>query len=992
MERNEILVSNFSNARAKSGEVVNNFRTGYKVQALWSVDSQDIANNTSKVTIKVQFVSTGSSYTISASATKNGSLTVNGTTYSFTFNASLSGGQIKTVFTKTVNIPHNSDGTKTFSLSTTLGIDVTLSGKKWNSVTASGSGTLNTIPRTSSFTLSASSVAAGSAITVNISRASDSFTHKVFYSFGNKSATISTNATTSASYTIPLDHVTVIPNSTSGTGTISVDTYNGSTYIGSASKNFTVTVPASVKPSFSSLSAAVVDNGAPTSYGYVKGKSKCKLTINGAAGSQGSTIKSYSISGGGFSSSASSFTTGGLTSAGNITFTAYVTDSRGRKSDSKTVTINVLDYTNPTITEYNVIRCNSDASANDDGTYLKVWARYTYSSLNNKNAITSKVEYKATSTSTWTNAGSVGTGAYIVTGGGSIATDKSFDVRLTITDNFTNASKTMVIPTAFVTMDIKKGGKGIAFGKSAETNNLLDIGMNTKLGGTTTIAGDVKMISPNGSYNSNFIKRYEGDANGMGIAIQTGGRTVVGSGESAITFMDNIGSPGGETLHLTSDQNVELVSNMQNGYGDRKSLVFGNAGQLHFPQGGYITLPDNRGTWLNGATNASLRSPAQQTTGSYHSLLAQKTSSGHKISLGGLGDNFGFHVYDAARTENGLDKYFRINLANKQIDTDMRMVLYGDWYYTTGNTGWYNSTHGGGWFMQDSTWLRSYNNKNIYTANTLRCGTTETRYIKGNQGGSNSNLDILVYDGNSIYISPNAGSGASLYINRNWSGNNGTEPSFYNNKGNGWGFIGNSGQAFYRVYGAGGSVSDRNKKYEILKADTETQYENVRDLNIYNYRTISTLTTTVEELAEDFLRNNLLTDQGEYTTESKIIDGKEYIELDENLSQEEIKELRIKEIVEKNPHFGECKREDLSLGCMVDEMPLETTFYDNEGGDGKAVDMYSYTTMILGATKHLISKVETLEKENELKDNRINELESRLEKMEEILNGIINGK
>ena len=76
-------------------------------------------------------------------------------------------------------------------------------------------------------------------------------------------------------------------------------------------------------------------------------------------------------------------------------------------------------------------------------------------------------------------------------------------------------------------------------------------------------------------------------------------------------------------------------------------------------------------------------------------------------------------------------------------------------------------------------------------------------------------------------------------------------------------------------------------------------------------------------------------------------------------------------------------REDLSLGCMVDEMPLETTFYDNEGGDGKAVDMYSYTTMILGATKHLITKVETLERENE-------ELKNRLDKMEELLNGIIN--
>ena len=67
----------------------------------------------------------------------------------------------------------------------------------------------------------------------------------------------------------------------------------------------------------------------------------------------------------------------------------------------------------------------------------------------------------------------------------------------------------------------------------------------------------------------------------------------------------------------------------------------------------------------------------------------------------------------------------------------------------------------------------------------------------------------------------------------------------------------------------------------------------------------------------------------------------------------------------------------------MDELPTEVTFYDNEGGDGKAVDMYSYTTMVAGATKHLINKVETLEKENE-------ELRNRLDKLEELLNGIIN--
>lgn len=492
-------INNEIQTYATSGTLTNNFRTGYAVQISWSVNSQNIANNTSNVTVKAQLVSTGSAYTISSSATKNGSLTINGTTYNFTFSASLSGSQTKTVFTKTVDIPHNSDGSKTFSMSTTLGINVTLSGTYWGNVSKSGDGTLNTIPRTSTISLSASSVAVGSAITVNIARASTSFTHKVYYTFGSKSVTISTSATTSASYTIPTDHATVIPNATSGTATITVDTYNGSTKIGSASKSFTVTVPTSIKPSLTSVTAAVVASGADTSYGYVKGKSKVKLTINGAAGSQGSTISSYSISGGGFSSTASSFTTGVLNTAGTITFTATVTDSRGRKSDAKTVSISVQDYNNPNITGFTVVRCNSAGTANDNGTYIKISPTYTYTSLSSKNTITSKAEFKQTTATTWTNAGAIASGGSLVTGAGAIATTSSYDVKFTITDKFTSVSKSVIIPTAFVTLDFKKGGKGIAIGKASETDNLFDIGIDTRVG----------------NVRANYLKSYDGSKNAI---------------------------------------------------------------------------------------------------------------------------------------------------------------------------------------------------------------------------------------------------------------------------------------------------------------------------------------------------------------------------------------------------------------------------------------------------------------------------------------------
>lgn len=465
--------------RASSGTIVNNFRTGYKVQISWTVNSQDVANNKSNITVKAQLVSTGSAYTISSSATKNGSLTINGTTYSFTFTAGLSGSQTKTVYTKTVDVAHGSDGTKTVSMSASLGINVTLSGVYWGTVTASGSGTLNTIPRTSSMSLSATTATLGStSITVNITRASTSFTHKVYCKIGSYSKQVNSGkeSDTSIAFTPELTIANQIPSSTSGSATVEVQTYSGSTKIGSVTKTLQVNVPSSMVPTIGSFTATPVAAGADTSYGYVKGLSKCTLAMGSVAGSYSSTITSYSISGGGFSSTKSSFTTGALNTAGSITFTATVTDSRGRTA-TKTVPITVYDYAVPNISKFTVQRCNSSGTVTDDGTYLKIGTTYSFSSVNSKNSATATVSYKKSTATAWVDGGSISNNGTITIGANTIATASSYDVKITVTDKFNSTSKSTVVPTSYAIIDIRKGGKGVAFGKMSESDDLFDIGM-----------------------------------------------------------------------------------------------------------------------------------------------------------------------------------------------------------------------------------------------------------------------------------------------------------------------------------------------------------------------------------------------------------------------------------------------------------------------------------------------------------------------------------
>ena len=57
----------------------------------------------------------------------------------------------------------------------------------------------------------------------------------------------------------------------------------------------------------------------------------------------------------------------------------------------------------------------------------------------------------------------------------------------------------------------------------------------------------------------------------------------------------------------------------------------------------------------------------------------------------------------------------------------------GDWFRAKGEGGLYFQKYGGGWYMTDPTWLRSYNNRNVYTAGEMRGGTltSEGRTVVG---------------------------------------------------------------------------------------------------------------------------------------------------------------------------------------------------------------------------------------------------------------------
>ena len=242
------------------------------------------------------------------------------------------------------------------------------------------------------------------------------------------------------------------------------------------SKNFTLTVPASVVPTISGVTVAETESGINAQFGgFVQSKSKVKITIT-AAGALSSTIKAYKTVLDGKTYTGSAPTTSALATAGNRTATITVTDSRGRTA-STTRTIAVIAYAAPKINTFTAIRANGLGNADDNGTMALARIKFSVSAVNNKNAKNYKVEYRQKGTDAWTQAATGSVYAYDsnMLLNVNMSPDASYDLRLSVEDFFSTTQALSEVATAFTLMDFNTSGKGVAFGKVSEVENGMEI-------------------------------------------------------------------------------------------------------------------------------------------------------------------------------------------------------------------------------------------------------------------------------------------------------------------------------------------------------------------------------------------------------------------------------------------------------------------------------------------------------------------------------------
>lgn len=362
-----------------------------------SQGARNIANNTSAVSTRVTYNTNYGSWNGYSPSGKTVLTNAQGNTYTHTWKSNFGGryGTSGTLNSYTFSaVAHRPDGSAQVKGTATF-----YSGVSSGTVTSStGWKTFTSIPRTSTLSVNKTVVAAGSTIIATGTKASSAFTDQIVLTFGSHSATL----TSGVAFTIPLSWCDAIPNSTSGTATITLTTKNGSTTVGTTSTNITITVPTSVVPSVTSITTSEGVASVTTAFGnrYVQNLSKIKFAIVGA-GIYGSTIKSYSTTFNNATYTGSSFTSPVITRSGTLTYTTTVTDSRNRTA-TKTGTVTIVAYASPNIIGVNYLQCNADGTANVNGEYMQVTVTGTVSSVDSQNSRKLTIGYKKATETNYT--------------------------------------------------------------------------------------------------------------------------------------------------------------------------------------------------------------------------------------------------------------------------------------------------------------------------------------------------------------------------------------------------------------------------------------------------------------------------------------------------------------------------------------------------------------------------------------------------------------
>lgn len=474
--------------------------------------SQNIANNTSTVSYTFYTKSRSSSGGFyNYYHTGKTSIVINGKTVHSQSGRDFDvrNGKVQQLASGTTTVAHNENGTKSFSFSASL----------WSSGgtgNISGNFTLSKIPRASSFSLqntsgtNISSIYAGNTVKIAINKKVSSFTHTIKLSYSGTSETVANKTTSNSVNWSNSENVMTnyMKNLKSMNLIFTLETYDGSTRIGSSSKNLTLNVPSSAGPVINNIDVTEANQNKINIIGsspFYQLLSDLKVSTS-ASGKYGASIKSVNVSLGNLTKSGNSVIFSNLNLKGNQDIKVAVQDSRGL-SASTTKTVNLSPYNLPNISFFNAYRNQSNTK------YASARISLTATVIDNKNPLSVKVDVAEKDSNSWRNvySATVGNGSFnsTISLGGGFDDFKAYDVRLSIADKFKRHQAISSIPTTSQSLVIGANKPVVGIGKVPSIDKGLDVDGVIKVGDFIAFISGDDVVLKNSNYSGNI--RIEND-------------------------------------------------------------------------------------------------------------------------------------------------------------------------------------------------------------------------------------------------------------------------------------------------------------------------------------------------------------------------------------------------------------------------------------------------------------------------------------------------
>lgn len=452
---------------------------GYRIRLWVDQVGQDIQNNTSQVRLRLALLNTTTTF---AQYQCSAYVEFNGQRLNWSGSPSvLSWYQTVELIDQTITVRHADNGSGVFSVRAHFN-----GSGGWSPVNldiVNQQITLTTIPRGSSVRVSDGFI--GNQVDIFIDRKIDGATHTLRYSWYTKQGKIADNVGTSYKWTIPEDFANDIPNSTSGWGTIYVDTYINGNFIQTQSTTFTASVITNnMKPSLTGFTLTdanpVSQRVIPESTHFVSIMSLVKVTFNGAQAKRGATIAGYYAEIVGANNSVTEnggvFHEVSVNQDTEMTLRGRVQDSRGIWSDWIETKLTFLFYFSPAL-RFEVKRSDKKL----DILVIKRFAKIAPLTVNGVQKNTMKLTFttrKVDSDNEVSDNGDAGGtwssisefNASDAKLGNSYPADTSYVVIGKLEDEFTSASFQATVPTDEVIMTYDRQGVGI--GKYRERGTL----------------------------------------------------------------------------------------------------------------------------------------------------------------------------------------------------------------------------------------------------------------------------------------------------------------------------------------------------------------------------------------------------------------------------------------------------------------------------------------------------------------------------------------